>query len=118
MVEEDYLYSQEANESQNRLHPITSVKASLEYAIQGLNGAIRYPFLAKPAKDRLDKASQILKRLVGDKNIELLIWDAYRTPETQGYIFNRSGWKSEFVNNVSNVFSSRAKLEPGKFNII
>jgi len=71
------------------LYPVILVKSSLEYANQRLGGAMRHPFLAQPALDRLNEAASILKKLVGERKIELLIWDAYRTPETQGYIFNK-----------------------------
>lgn len=50
---------------------------------------MKYPFLAQPALNRLNEAVQILHNMAGVKNIELLIWDAYRTLETQGVIFNR-----------------------------
>lgn len=55
----------EAIKSQIGLTPITSVKSSLEYSNQELSGAMKYPFLAQPALDRLNEATQILSYLCG-----------------------------------------------------
>ncbi len=75
-------------EEQIRLMPVTSVRASLEYSNQDIDGAISFPFLAKPTLDRLGVASTALKQSTAGRRVELLIWDAYRTRETQAAIFN------------------------------
>ena len=47
-----------------------------------------HPFLAAQVADRLRLAATVLKEQSGGKNVELLVWDAYRTPQTQQAIFN------------------------------
>lgn len=72
-----------------KLAPILNIKAYLIYHINDLEGAMPFPFLAKPLVEKLEVAQLRLQELLCDKNGELLIWDAYRTPETQHSIFEQ-----------------------------
>lgn len=67
------------------LVPVTGIKALLRYALEGLPGAMPHPFLAIGALQRLLVAQQSVK--CGAAGCELLVWDAYRTRETQRAIF-------------------------------
>jgi len=85
----EFRTSEETQETrQIKLRPITSVRAYLEYSVQNLDGAMEHPFLATPALIRLENAAQILSTMEEGK-YQLLIWDAYRTRETQQAIFIR-----------------------------
>lgn len=71
------------------LVPIRGLKSYLGYSIDGLPGAMLYPFLAKVAADKLELASEILKETIQFGTAEIILWDAYRTRETQAFIFSR-----------------------------
>jgi zinc D-Ala-D-Ala dipeptidase len=82
-----------ASPSPEVLVPITGIKAFLRYALQGLPGAIPHPYLATAAVQRLLLAQQSVTSAVD--GYELLVWDAYRTRETQRAIFE--GYRAELA---------------------
>lgn len=49
---------------------------------------MNHPFLAAQTAEKLMLAASYLKRDSGAANIEILVWDAYRTPQTQLAIFD------------------------------
>jgi D-alanyl-D-alanine dipeptidase len=67
------------------LVPVTGIKVFLRYALQRLPGAMTHPYLAPAALQRLLAAQQLVKSAVD--GYELLVWDAYRTRETQRALF-------------------------------
>jgi len=72
------------------LVPISGIKSVLRYHLEGLDGAMTYPFVASPLQGKLLKASEFLKdRSTVTRRLSLLIWDAYRTRRTQEAIFTR-----------------------------
>jgi len=74
----------------SRLIPVTRQRCLLHYDIQCLEGAMRRPYMAVAAVERLNAASDFLDASsTPARRLELLIWDAYRTQETQRAIFER-----------------------------
>jgi zinc D-Ala-D-Ala dipeptidase len=72
---------------------ITGVKSCPRYALQGVPGAMTHAYLTAAALQRLILAQQLVRTAVD--GYELLIWDAYRTRETQRAIFD--GYQSELA---------------------
>jgi D-alanyl-D-alanine dipeptidase len=69
------------------LVPITGIKAFLRYAVEGLPGAMNHPFLAAPVFECLLEAQALIR--CANPTSELLIWDGYRTRDTQRALFDR-----------------------------
>lgn len=72
---------------------LRGIKCFLRYAVEGLPGAMSHPFLAAPAFERLLAAQALIASEV--RGVELLVWDAFRTRETQRAIFER--YRAELV---------------------
>ncbi len=69
---------------------ITGVRSRLAYALRDLPEAMKDPYLAADAADRLHVAAGLIRReSTPGRELELLIWDAYRTTETQAAIYER-----------------------------
>jgi D-alanyl-D-alanine dipeptidase len=67
---------------------VFGIQSSLQYFQLGLAGAMAQPFLAAPASLRLQNAAEILQNeSTTTRDLALLIWDAYRTRETQQSLF-------------------------------
>jgi D-alanyl-D-alanine dipeptidase len=69
---------------------ISDIKSHLLYSQQGLEGAMNIPCLSTLALPHLTRAAQILQRQsTPNRTLEILIWDAYRTPQTQAALYDR-----------------------------
>ena len=72
------------------LVPISDVQCLLLYASQGLRGAMHAPFLSSLAVPPLRHAARSLRaQSTPPQSYALLIWDAYRTPQTQAALYDR-----------------------------
>src|SRR5437762_3346323 len=87
--------------STRMLEPVCGHRSVLVYDLQVLPGAMKLPFAAPEVVRRLDVAAHYLAETCRDKRAELLIWDAYRTRETQRAIFERYAKTLAFSMNIS-----------------
>lgn len=73
----------------SKLIPLDRYRSLLHYDIQKLEGAMTRSYLDKRTLEHLDIAVEFLKEKSSHKFVyELLIWDAYRTKETQSSIYS------------------------------
>jgi D-alanyl-D-alanine dipeptidase len=69
---------------------VEGIQSHLLYSQQGLNGAMSVPYVSSLVLPCLIQAAQTLQRQSTlEKTLELLIWDAYRTPQTQAALYDR-----------------------------
>lgn len=75
---------------QSVLVPLSGLKSALIYDLQGLDGAMKHAFSAVQVAERLYVAADYLRQQSSDEQqIELMIWDAFRTRQTQQAIYDR-----------------------------
>ena len=78
-------------EDATRLVHIDGIRSHLLYTVQGLAGAMWSAHLSPLALPRLLQAAHSLRlQSTPSRTVELLIWDAYRTPATQAALYSRS----------------------------
>ena len=69
---------------------VTDIPYRLLYDLQGLDGAMQSPFLSSLTLPHLyDSAQYLRQKSTSHRTLELLIWDAYRTPQTQTSLYER-----------------------------
>jgi zinc D-Ala-D-Ala dipeptidase len=96
------LFVKDGSSSPDTLVPVTGIKCFLRYALQDLPGAMAHPYLAAAAFQQLVAAQQLVTSAIGE--YELLVWDTYRTRETQRAIFER--YRAELAAQHPNLNSS------------
>ncbi|RLA42488.1 MAG: hypothetical protein DRR42_23325, partial [Gammaproteobacteria bacterium] len=69
------------------LVPLNGITSLLKYSVQNLPGAMSHPFVTSEVCQRLDRVNKWLQNY-SCGTTELLVWDAYRTLETQQSIFD------------------------------
>ncbi len=92
--------------STTELVPVGDIRSFLQYDIMNFPGAMKFPFVAEEMLTCLREAARIIS-LQGSKNIkyELLIWDAYRTKQTQCAILE------QYINSLLNTSQVMTKEE-------
>lgn len=73
--------------SKKRLVPVTGISCFLPYHLDGRPGAVPHPFLAQVTFEALRIAAKLLMKKTAGR-CSFLVWDAYRTLETQQSLFD------------------------------